>query len=121
MTRSSRDVGLRFDADCGGLLALLLQFEDLGSTDDTAERQTAVGDGCLDRFDEALATHDAVTTRQRLHRRLRRQTDDALQRARTPAWTLILHTDSVVVPGLEMSSRTNFESLALALKVESLV
>ena len=53
-------------------LGLLFEFEDLGPTDDAAQRQAAVCDGSLDCLDEALATHDAVTARQRLHRRLGR-------------------------------------------------
>jgi len=75
MTGFDCSVGLRLDAG----RRLLLEFEYLGPTDDAAQRQTAVGDGGLYSLDEALTTHDAVTTRQRFHRRLGRQADHALQ------------------------------------------
>jgi len=70
---------------------LLFELEDLGSADDAAQRQTALGHGGLDRLDETLATHDAVSARKRLHRRLGRQADHAL-RQHTHMQTDSLHT-----------------------------
>jgi len=70
----------------GGLPVVVggAEFEDAGSADDALERQGVLGDGRLDGPDETLATDDAVSTRQRLHRRLRRHADCALYTRRRP-------------------------------------
>jgi len=51
----------------------LVECEDASATDDTAQWKIAVADSRLDRPHETSTTSDAVSARERLHRRRRRQ------------------------------------------------